>query len=301
MPLHEVLLMTSLSDAGIQLVQNLAQRHDLSTDGVTHMLFAIQNGNGSMAQFNHPEFGGCGQWMRGGMTMVSDLFNNQLKYRVDSICNDIANELGKHQATPFSGSFQSQTQNGVNSQTQAGGGMGSGNNLFAPDPEANWWPQEFGVPNALGAQNQVRYANFSQSHRLAVKTGSDVWVYDTKDHHVSGFSQQQGSGGSITFTSQYGTVDLSTLPVISRNGVMQPIATHAASVPVSFVAGATSQPAFQNTGANSPAVALPGPVAESPSTEDIIETLERLGGLRDKGYVTEEEFATKKAELLSRL
>ena len=57
------------------------------------MLIAVHNGNGSMAQFNHPDFGGCGQWMQGGMTMVSDLFNNQLKYRVDSVCNDIANEL----------------------------------------------------------------------------------------------------------------------------------------------------------------------------------------------------------------
>ena len=139
-----------------------------------------------------------------------------------------------------------------------------------------------------------------------MKTGNDVWVYDTRDHHISGFSQQQGSGGSITFTSQYGTVDLSTLPVISRNGVMQPIATPAAPVPASFVTGSTSQPARQNAGAfapadNSQAAALPGPAAKSPNTEGIIATLERLGELRDKGYVTEEEFATKKAELLSRL
>lgn len=32
------------------------------------------NGNGSMAQFSHPEFSGSGQWMRGGMIMVSDIF-----------------------------------------------------------------------------------------------------------------------------------------------------------------------------------------------------------------------------------
>ena len=95
--------MPVLSDAGTQLVQTLSQRHAVSTDAVTHMLFAIQHGNGSMAQFNHPEFGGCGQWMRGGMTMVSDLFNNQLKYRVDSICSEIANELANHQLTTFSG------------------------------------------------------------------------------------------------------------------------------------------------------------------------------------------------------
>ena len=82
--------------------------------------------------------------------MVSDLFNNHLKYRVDSICSDISNALANNQLTPFSGSFQSQSQNGSNSQMQAGGTMGSSNSLFVPDPEANWWPQDIGTPNALG-------------------------------------------------------------------------------------------------------------------------------------------------------
>ena len=297
--------MPNLSDAGVQLVQSLSQRHGVSTDAVTHMLIAVQNCNGSMAQFNHHEFGGCGQWMRGGMTMVSDLFNNQLKYLVDSICGDIANELANHQSTPFSGSFQSQSQNGANSQMQAGGAMGSSNSLFVPDPEANWWPQDMGVPNAVGSQNHVRYACFANNHRLAVKTGSDIWVYDTQEHQIGGFSQQQGGGGSIGFTSQYGTVNLSTLPVISRNGIKQPVAPcPAPQAPVSVV---------ENT--NAPQTPLNAePLAESCTTSvvsggqhpssgsgGIIETLERLGGLRDKGYVSEEEFATKKAELLSRL
>lgn len=305
--------MPVLSDAGTQLVQNLSQRHGVSTDAVTHMLIAIQNGNGSMAQFSHPEFGGSGQWMRGGMTMVSDLFNNHLKYRVDSICNDIANELANHQFTPFSGSFQSQSQNGMNSQMQAGGALGSGNSLFVPDPEANWWPQDLGAPNAVGAQNNVRYAYFANSRRLAVKTGGDVWLYDTKDHQIGGFSQQQGRGGSITFTSQYGTVDLSTLPVILRNGVTQPVAPQPV-VPQSssFQSPSTS---FNNTNtASTPQPADPSPplyattpatrssqMSSSPNSDGIIETLERLGALRDKGYVTEEEFAAKKAELLNRL
>ena len=85
--------MPNLSAQGDQLVQTLAQRHGLSTDAVTHMLFAVYNGNGTMAQFNHPEFGGGGQWMQGGMTMVSDLFNNYLKCQVNNLCSDIANEL----------------------------------------------------------------------------------------------------------------------------------------------------------------------------------------------------------------
>ena len=296
--------MPTLSDTGVQLVHNLSQRHGVSTDAVTHMLIAIQNGNGSMAQFNHPEFGGCGQWMRGGMTMVSDLFNNQLKYRVDSICSDIANELGNHQLTPFSGSFQSQSQNGANSQMQAGGAMNSGNSLFVPDPEANWWPQDMGMPNAVGSQNHVRYAYFGNSRRLAVKTGSDIWVYDTKDHQIGGFSQQQGVGGSITFTSQYGTVNLSTLPVISRNGVAPPpVPVPPASPSVVVDENPSTRQNAEPLGASdtrTTAVSA-GPAPSSSNSDSIFETLERLGGLRDKGYVSEEEFAAKKAELLSRL
>jgi len=272
------------------------------------MLIAVHNGNGSMAQFNHSEFGGCGQWMRGGMTMVSDLFNNHLKYRVDSICSDISNELANHQSSPFSGSFQSQSQNGNTAQMQGSGGIGSSNSLFVPDPEANWWPQDLGAPNAVGSQNHVRYAYFSNSRRLAVKTGTDTWVYDTGNHQIGGFSQQQGVGGSITFTSQFGTVNLSTLPVVSRNGVLQP-APVAAPVPAPAPVfdndnGNTSQPQQQET---APAVSdsTSGTNQSSPSSpvtgESVIDTLERLGGLRDKGYITDEEFAAKKANLLDRL
>ena len=304
--------MPNLSTAGNQLVQTLSQRHGVSTDAAAHMLFAISNGNGSMAQFNHPDFGGSGQWMRGGMTMVSDLFNNQLKYRVDSICNDIANELANHQTSPFSGSFQSQSQNGVNSQMQAGGGaMGSGNSLFAPDPEANWWPQDMGVPNALGSQNSVRYAYFAQSHRLAVKTGDDIWVYDTGNHQIGGFSQQQGIGGTITFTSQFGVVSLATLPVVMRNGVIQsPPSTEPAPAPVSSIYPANVLPVDSQTasadlqpGSTFPATDFPGngTGAPTPSASDTFAALERLGELRDKGYVTDEEFNSKKTELLNRL
>lgn len=296
--------MPNLSDAGNQLVQTLSQRHGVSTDGATHMLFAIHRGNGSMAQFNHPDFGGSGQWMRGGMTMVSDLFNNQLKYRVDSICSDIANELANHQTSAFSGSFQSQSQNGINSQMQAGGGATtSGNSLFLPDPEANWWPQEMGIPNALGAQNNVRYAYFAQSCRLAVKTGGDVWVYDTGHHQIGGFSQQQGMVGAITFTSQFGVVSLATLPVVVRNGVPQ-TAPLPEPAPTPMNAFASEDRPSSVTPAP-PATTIP-PVSQAPSLSpstaaDIFAALERLGELRDKGYVTDDEFNLKKTDLLNRL
>lgn len=278
-----------LTPAGEQLVSQLASRHGVSNDAITHMLIAIQNGNGSMAQFSHHEFGGSGQWMRGGMTMVSDLFNNALKARVDNVCNDIANELANHQTTPYVGSFQSQSQNGNSGQVQANGAMG-GNDLFAPDPNQNWWPEDLGAPNATGSQNDASYAYFSNIARLAVKTGPDIWVYDTLDHQIGGFGQQQGGSGSITFSSQYGTVNLSSLPVVSVNGNVP-----APPVPPTPNTTTVSAPTEQSQ------PELADGSQTSPPQEDVLQTLEKLGQLNERGYLSNEEFASKKAELLQRL
>ena len=299
--------MTRLSTSGAQLVQNLANRYGLSTDAVTHMLVAVHNGNGTMAQFGHPEFCGSGQWMRGGMTMVSDLFNHNLKCLVDNLCSDISNELANHQNGPFAGSFQSQSQNGVSSQAQASGQMGSQNSLFVPDPSTNWWPQDLGSPSSTGSQNSLRYAYFAGARRLAVTTGGSPWVYDTLDHQIGGFSQQQGGGQSITFTSQYGTVDLSMLPVVWRDGapVSNPPAA-AENPPASLDAESGPSVSSQENG-NSEWVPLDSgnsaanPQQQSGSTDDVMATLERLAALKEKGHITDEEFETKKSDLLSRL
>jgi hypothetical protein len=287
----------NLSSAGDQFVQELSQRHGVSTDAATHMLIAVYNGNGTMAQFSHPEFGGSGQWMRGGMTMVSDLFNSHLKSRVDNICNDISNSLAKDQLFTPSGSFQSQSQGGggqtSNAQSQATGSGQSHCSLFAPDPQANWWPQELGLPSATGSQNNTRYAYFANANRLAVKTGGDVWVYDTLNHHIGGFSQQQSGGSSITFSSQFGTVNLASLPVVTRNGIPQ-------AEPVTPQETDASRPTVQPASQSDSPPASIG--SDSPhSATQVLETLEKLGGLLDKGYITPEEFAAKKADLLSRL
>ena len=54
----------------------------VSVDAVRTLLFAVAAGGGTLAQFNHPELGGNGQWMSGGMTMVGDMFNYGLKATV---------------------------------------------------------------------------------------------------------------------------------------------------------------------------------------------------------------------------
>ncbi|RYE74129.1 MAG: SHOCT domain-containing protein, partial [Oxalobacteraceae bacterium] len=71
--------MRQLSPDGQQVVNDIAQRHGFSVDATLAMLDSVIHGNGYQAQFSHPEFSGSGQWMRGGMTMVSDMFNNHLK------------------------------------------------------------------------------------------------------------------------------------------------------------------------------------------------------------------------------
>ena len=269
-----------LTPEGERIAGDLARRHGFSTDAVTQMMFAVLNGNGSMAQFNHFEFGGSGQWMRGGMLMLGDMFNYGLKNRVDALCNDISGILANQPGLLTSGSFQSQSQGGNAWQTQATGAPQGPSSLFQPDPASHWWPQDLGAPNATGSQNSVRYAYFGGARRLAVQTGADVWVYDTQDHQIGGFSQQQGSGGSIVFTSQYGTVNLSTLPVVSQNGQpFRPIPPLPSPVP--FNGSST-------------------PTSSAPSG-DVLATLERLGALKIQGILTDAEFNAKKAELLSRL
>ena len=83
-------------------IADIAQRHGLSREAVLAMLFAVHAGGGTMAQFSIPELGGSGQWMRGGMTMVGNMFDNALKARVDALCSELAQLLATTTVFPAS-------------------------------------------------------------------------------------------------------------------------------------------------------------------------------------------------------
>lgn len=276
--------MLQLSSSGQQAIQEVAQRHGFSFDAVLSMLGSVVNGNGSMAQFSHPEFGGSGQWMQGGMTMIGDMFNGYLKGRVDNLCAELARLINNQPGLIRTGSFQSQTQNGstqtnINSwggdMNAPSGDVGTGNNLFVPAPVVpDWWGPDLRWPNSSGGQNGNRYAWFSQAHRLAIETRGKVIIYDTLDHQIGGVSQQSGSD-AVSFTSQYGYVDLSRLPVVTINGV----------------APATTQSNNFMSDSN------PTSMTET----DIFSSIEKLATLQARGILTQQEFMAKKAELLSRL
>src|SRR5664279_1238421 len=79
-----------LTPAGESAVADLAARYRVSDGAVRTLLDAVARGGGAMAQFSHPELGGNGQWMRGGMTMVGDMFNPGLQSTVSGICSELS-------------------------------------------------------------------------------------------------------------------------------------------------------------------------------------------------------------------
>jgi hypothetical protein len=183
-------MVNQLSEKGLQAIDVAARQHAFSRGAVMHMHEALMHGNARMAQFSHPEFGGAGQWMTGGMTMIGDMFNDQLKARIDRLCH----ELRGLQAD--AGNFVAETPDVRKHHT-------------------GWWPPDLGMPTSSGAQNEMRYAYFAAAQRLVVDASGKVTIYDTRGHAINGFSQQQSTTGSMTFDTGAGAVGLNQLPVVS--------------------------------------------------------------------------------------
>lgn len=170
-----------LTQDGRDRVAQAARRHGFSPQAAEAMLAALARGQNRQAQFDHPEFGGMGQWS-GGMLMIGDMFDTALKARVEALIRDLSDLAGTAAPAP-----------------QATGGD-------APD-----WPAGLGAPSSSGAQNGMRYAVFPAARRVAVRRGGKMVLYDMGDHRISGVSQQQGAGDALSFTSQHGPVPLDSL------------------------------------------------------------------------------------------
>jgi len=255
--------MQLLTPAGQNVVNELAERYNLSQDAVIHMLTAVNIGGGSMAQFNCQELGGSGQWMRGGMTMVGDMFNHGLKNTVDNLCSELSNALANTQMFPV---------------------------IPAGSKNSNqWWPTDLGSPSSSGSQNNIRYAVFP--NRLAIQHNGEVTVYDTLDNNIGGVSQQQGGDTSLTFSSQYGTIAVDTLPVVSGAGVSVQKQTN-------FIQAAHA-PNQSDHGDNNNVDTTE--FTDQSSSDEIIALIEKMAKLHESGALTDEEFNTKKTELLKRI
>ncbi|HYP75833.1 MAG TPA: SHOCT domain-containing protein [Polyangiaceae bacterium] len=261
--------MQPLTPNGEAAVQNLAQRYGVSLDAAKTLLFAVNAGGGTMAQFYHSELGGGGQWMRGGMTMVGDMFNGGLQATVAGLCSELSALLNSQQV------FQPLPPS-------APGTSGFYN---------TWWPSELGNPSSSGGQNDARYAYFPHAQRLAIDRSGRVTVYNTLDHQIGGVQQQQGGAyGSLSFTSQFGTFTVDSLPLAdAHNQTSDAQSPPFQNQPQQWQPPLPSQPQ-QSFGSGGPQ-----------THDEILATLERLSQLHQKGILSEDEFRSKKAELLARL
>lgn len=167
-------------------LNQIAARYGFSTEGVRSMLSALRAGRGSMAQFNHADFGGPGQWMPGGMVMTATPGGvGDLRRRIDRLCDDLVQLLDRE---PESGEFAA---------------FKSGE---------RWWPVELGIPSSAGSQNDFAYAYFPAHDRLAIRSRGEVVVYDTVGRQLTGFGQQQ-PGGAIEIQTSEGPITLDRLEV----------------------------------------------------------------------------------------
>ncbi len=239
-------------------IKETALQYNLSIRTVEELARAIIHGNGTMAQFNLQELGGSGQWMKGGMTMVGDMFNNNLKAKVDQVCTTIANKI---RSEVF---FEISKKN---------------NDELDASPVTEEWPAIFGKPTTSGSQNNMRYAFFPSVKRLIIDQDGKRTIYDTKQHTISGVSQQQGLRNTMAFQSQTGTVKLEDFDIISLPEKAEKPETKEA---------AKAESVSEN-------------ISGEMKDNDVFKTIEKLGQLFKNGLITEKEYLDKKTELLTRI
>jgi hypothetical protein len=185
-----------MSVTNSELIERMAKKHAVSPAAVEVVLAALRSGGGRMAQFSHADFGGMSQWSP-GMSMVGDMFNTQLKAKLDALCSDIAAQLA---ASPAPDATRS-AADGVSYRSMSG--------------SADWWPTGLGRPGAVGAQNDLRYAVFPDSRRLVIDDQGTISVYDTGDHRIFGVAQAQSGDQTVSFTSHDGLVRVAHLPKVA--------------------------------------------------------------------------------------
>lgn len=294
--------MSQLNSQWQQKLTELTQKYQLSEHAVMVLLQALIKGNGRMAQFNHPELGGVGQWLPGGMTMISDMSNSSLKMVIDNLCVELANLIKDDYFNPIKWGEPSSPQGSGQQQQQSQVNIDNSEAVKAqPFNYVPWWPIELGSPTISGSQNGLLYAYFAHKQRLVLEKQGEIAVYNTLHHQISGVSQQQNSSGQLlTFTSPDGTFAVADLPLISAFTRQ----VHEQSVKKSnqhtdIIAKAEKIKEMLPRAA--PRIEpLTKPVDES-QQPDIFSTIKKLAELKDQGIISESEFEAKKTELLSRL
>jgi hypothetical protein len=123
------------------------------------------------------------------------MFNNRLKSKLDAVCSELAAYVAETPAT------------------DPGQGGDANEASYRSSREASdWWPENLGTPSAVGTQNNLQYAVFPGTQRLAIKDGDHLAIFDTGRHRIFGVAQAQSTDQTLTFRSQIGLVRLRDLP-----------------------------------------------------------------------------------------
>ncbi len=173
-----------------EAVAKCALRHSISEEAARAILLSLRQSGGAMAQFNHPELGGMGQWSR-GMTMIGDMFNDRLRAKVEALAADLSEYV---RTCPSDARIEPDVSYHASSKLAG-----------------SWWPAELGQPSSVGGQDNLRYAIFRSAGRLAIDDAGRLSVYDTADHIINGISQSQAGDATLTLHSQHGIIHVSDL------------------------------------------------------------------------------------------
>ncbi|MES1930760.1 hypothetical protein SADO_15969 [Salinisphaera dokdonensis CL-ES53] len=246
----------------------LAEQYGFSEAAVRHLFEAVTEGGGDMAMFDHDEFHGPGQWMRGGLIMTTTPGDRVLNNAIESLCNRLSALLRAQQVQEQPGRKR------ISPTARAWDTSAA--------PRQRWWPAEWGDPVATGQADDLAYAFFDDAARLAIQHGHDVDLYKTADHHITGISQaQQGPTGSLVFTTPFGELELAQLERCDSSR--------------QNADGPTRSDRMADNGENC------ADASSTQSSTEILDAIKELGALHRDGVLTDEEFAAKKQDLLQRL
>jgi hypothetical protein len=141
-----------------------------------------------MAQFSHSDFGGMSQWSP-GMTMVGDMFNSNLKSKLDAICTVLATYAAE---TPL---------------TDRGNGREDGEVSYQSSRErSSWWERL-----VQSAHRMTFSMQFSPALEDWQSETAAMSKFTTLNHRIFGVAQAQSAAQTLTFNSQDALVRVSDL------------------------------------------------------------------------------------------
>ena len=209
-----------------QTIGRLSERYQVSAEAVSTLAEAMRRGGNRMAQFSHPDLGGHGQWLP-GMTQIGDMFNRELRHRVEGLCADLSSAMDAADEAEFSTRLP---------PTDRAGGRTDHDSLYmkpmepikpmkAMEPMKPMHGFESARRNAGGRKSWAnrrtppegrtrcvtpisRTRTGWRSTKAAAKSGFTTPV----GHKISGVQQRQSGGArKLVFTSEQGEMNLAAL------------------------------------------------------------------------------------------